>query len=45
MGRLVRDLVLPIILRRAAGKGSGSVAWLHRYEIDWDAPVTAPVPA
>ncbi|MGI5128442.1 FAD-dependent monooxygenase [Pseudonocardia sp. CA-107938] len=45
VGRVLRDLVLPIILRRAAGSGTGSLAWLHRYEIDWDAPVAAPVPA
>ena len=45
IGRMLRDLVLPIILRRAAGSGSASMAWLHRYEIDWDAPVTSTVPA
>jgi 2-polyprenyl-6-methoxyphenol hydroxylase-like FAD-dependent oxidoreductase len=45
IGRILRDLVLPIILRRAAGSGTRSMAWLHRYEIDWDAPVTATVPA
>jgi FAD-dependent urate hydroxylase len=39
-GRVVRDLLLPRMLRRAAGPaGRGSVAWLHRYDIDWDAPV------
>ncbi|WP_232664653.1 FAD-dependent oxidoreductase [Pseudonocardia sp. TRM90224] len=41
VGRVLRDALMPIFLRRAAGKGSGSVAWLHRYEIDWDAPVAA----
>jgi 2-polyprenyl-6-methoxyphenol hydroxylase-like FAD-dependent oxidoreductase len=39
LARIVRDAFLPVLLRRAAGKGSGSVAWLHRYDIDWDAPV------
>jgi FAD-dependent urate hydroxylase len=39
LARIVRDAFLPVFLRRAAGKGSGSVAWLHRYDIDWDAPV------
>jgi 2-polyprenyl-6-methoxyphenol hydroxylase-like FAD-dependent oxidoreductase len=45
IGRILRDLVLPIVLRRAAGSGPRSMAWLHRYEIDWDAPVTAAAPA
>lgn len=43
IARRLRDLVLPLILRRAAGTGSRSFAWLHRYEIDWDTPVTARV--
>jgi hypothetical protein len=46
VGRVVRDLLLPRMLRRAASPaGRGSVAWLHRYDIDWDAPVArTPVP-
>jgi FAD-dependent urate hydroxylase len=39
VARVFRDAFLPIFLKRAAGKGGGSVAWLHRYSIDWDAPV------
>jgi FAD-dependent urate hydroxylase len=42
VGRVVRDLLLPRMLRRAASPaGRGSVAWLHRYHIDWDTPVRA----
>lgn len=43
IGRRIRDLLMPIFLRRAAGTGPRSLAWLHRYEIDWDAPVTGAV--
>jgi FAD-dependent urate hydroxylase len=39
VARVFRDAFLPIFLKRAAGKGSGSVAWLHQYSIDWDAQV------
>ena len=46
VGRVVRDLLLPRMLRRAASPaGRGSLAWLHRYHIDWNAPVAgAPNP-
>jgi FAD-dependent urate hydroxylase len=40
VGRVFRDLLLPRMLRRAAGPaGRGSVAWLHQYHISWEAPV------
>ena len=35
VGRLVRDLVLPMILRRAGQ----SQEWIFRYPINWEAPV------
>lgn len=41
VARVVRDLVLPRMLRRAAGQGAGSVQWLHRHHIEWDEPVSA----
>jgi 2-polyprenyl-6-methoxyphenol hydroxylase-like FAD-dependent oxidoreductase len=41
LGRLARNLVLPLILDHAAGSGSESLAWMHQHHIDWDTPVTA----
>ncbi len=41
LGRVLRDALLPTMLRRAASaSGRGSVAFLHQHHIDWDAPVT-----
>ncbi|SHK20796.1 2-polyprenyl-6-methoxyphenol hydroxylase [Pseudonocardia thermophila] len=45
IARRIRDLLMPIFLKRAAGTGAQSFAWLHRHRIDWDAPVTAEVTA
>jgi FAD-dependent urate hydroxylase len=42
VARVLRDLLLPIFLRR---QGAEAAAWLHGYHIDWNAPVTAEVPA
>jgi FAD-dependent urate hydroxylase len=39
LARVLRDAVMPIFLRRAAGRGAASVTRLHDYSIDWDAPV------
>lgn len=36
VGRIVRDAMLPIVLRKA---GKQAQEWLHEYHIDWDAPV------
>ncbi|GAA2894540.1 FAD-dependent monooxygenase [Streptosporangium fragile] len=36
-GAFVRDLVLPVIMRRMARKNS--LAWMHDYRISWDDPV------
>jgi FAD-dependent urate hydroxylase len=38
VGRVLRDLMMPVILRHAAG---GSLAWMHDYHIDWDEEVAA----
>jgi FAD-dependent urate hydroxylase len=35
VGRMIRDAVLPLMLRRAAS----SPTWLHHHHIDWDEPV------
>jgi len=39
LGRWIRDLMLPILFRRAAKDTEGSM-WMHAHHIDWDAPVT-----
>lgn len=43
VARVLRDLMMPAFLRRAAGKGPGTLAWLHEHHIDWDAPAGATV--
>ena len=37
VGRVLRDLMMPAILKRVAN--GGSLAWMHDYHIDWDAKV------
>src|ERR687894_695646 len=37
VGRVLRDLMMPLILKRVA-RGE-SLAWMHDYHIDWDAKV------
>ena len=37
VGRVLRDLMMPMILKRVAN--GGSLAWTHDYHIDWDAKV------
>jgi FAD-dependent urate hydroxylase len=39
VGRVLRDLMLPVILKRVAG--GGSLAWMHDHHIDWDEKVAA----
>ena len=39
VGRVVRDLALPIIARQVARADGRSLAWLYDHHIDWDAPV------
>ncbi|GAA4576044.1 FAD-dependent monooxygenase [Micromonospora coerulea] len=39
VGRLVRDLALPIFARRVARDDGASLAWLYDHHIDWEAPV------
>jgi 2-polyprenyl-6-methoxyphenol hydroxylase-like FAD-dependent oxidoreductase len=41
VGRVFRDLGMPLFLRMMAGRGERSLAWMHRYEIDWETPVAA----
>ena len=39
IARVVRDLMMPVFLKRAAGKGDRSMAWMHDYRIDWNEQV------
>lgn len=39
--RVFRDLLMPWFLKRAAGDGDDSLAWVHRYDVAWDDPVAA----
>jgi 2-polyprenyl-6-methoxyphenol hydroxylase-like FAD-dependent oxidoreductase len=39
VGRALRDLMLPVILKRVAR--GGSLAWMHDHHIDWDEKVAA----
>lgn len=41
VGRVLRDLALPLVLRMMAGRGARSLAWLHEYRVEWDTPVAA----
>jgi FAD-dependent urate hydroxylase len=41
IARVLRDLMLPVILKRVAGSGERSLAWVYDYHIDWDEQVAA----
>ena len=34
--RVLRDLVLPVILKRVASSGERSLAWMYSYHVAWD---------
>ena len=38
--RVLRDLMLPPILRHVAASAPRSLAWLNDYDIDWESPVS-----
>ncbi|MBF6065712.1 FAD-dependent monooxygenase [Nocardia terpenica] len=40
LARVVRDLLLPFVFRRAAQDGGESLMWLQGHHIDFDRPVT-----
>jgi 2-polyprenyl-6-methoxyphenol hydroxylase-like FAD-dependent oxidoreductase len=44
VGRAVRDLVLPLVMRRLFRDGRDPLRWIWDHHIDWDTPVTAPAP-
>jgi len=37
LARRLRDLMLPLFLARVAAKSAKSLAWMHRYHVDWEA--------
>jgi 2-polyprenyl-6-methoxyphenol hydroxylase-like FAD-dependent oxidoreductase len=39
--RVFRDQFMPVFLKKAAADGEESLAWMHQFQIDWNAPVTA----
>jgi FAD-dependent urate hydroxylase len=41
IARVLRDLMLPVILKRVASSGEKSLAWMYDYHIDWDEKVAA----
>lgn len=41
VGQMMRDAMMPMIMRYVARDGGASLAWQHRHHIDWDAPVGA----
>ena len=41
IARVLRDLMLPVILKRFASSGEKSLAWMYGYHIDWDEKVAA----
>jgi 2-polyprenyl-6-methoxyphenol hydroxylase-like FAD-dependent oxidoreductase len=44
VGRILRDLMLPILFRRAARDGGASMMWLQGHHIEFDTEIV-PVPA
>src|SRR5215211_4835390 len=37
--RVLRDLMLPVVLKRVASSGERSLAWMYGYHIDWNEKV------
>ena len=35
VARVLRDLMLPVFLKRAAGSGEKSLAWMYNHHVDW----------
>ena len=42
VGRVARDLVMPLVLRAGAVRGQDQQAWMRRHHVDWDATVQLP---
>jgi len=41
IARLLRDLMLPVILKRVASSSEKSLAWMYGYHIDWNEKVAS----
>lgn len=41
VGRIIRDLILPVVFRQTAKNGGQSMAWLQGHHIDWHTPIPA----
>jgi 2-polyprenyl-6-methoxyphenol hydroxylase-like FAD-dependent oxidoreductase len=41
IARVLRDLLLPVILKWVASSSERSLAWMYDYHIDWDEKVAA----
>ena len=39
VGRLARDLVMPLVLHRAARRSGSDQQWMHQHHIDWETSV------
>ncbi len=40
VGRLLRDLALPLVARQVARDDGARLSWLYDHHVEWDAPVT-----
>lgn len=40
---MIRDLILPFMIRYHSGDGGASLAWMHHYHVEWEQPASAPV--
>lgn len=45
VGRVLRDAMMPAVMRYVARDGGRSLAWQHHHHIDWDAPMSPAVVA
>ena len=45
VGRVARDLVMPLVLRLGAARGEDQQSWMRRHHVEWDAPAHSQRPA
>lgn len=44
VARTMRDLVMPVVMRRVAKRGGGPLSWARDHHVEWDSPVLATTP-